>query len=238
MRAFIALFSLFLSSLALGEGRVRHVEVSKDQIVAIHTKVGMATLIQLPERPSSVVIGEQNSFKVEYLDKAITVKPLFSGARTNLYVYTDWYRFNFELLPSAGSKSLDYIVYLKNSITVPSKPQSVRWSPYMKRSDSKSMSVKVTRIGNASDGTVLIDFIVTSKQRREFKPEWLWITENGNVRPIQSLFLSRATCDPLTPISGVVTLKKSDFARDVGIQLEIRIPEKMAIKIPRTAVWN
>lgn len=121
-----------LPAFSAAHAKVRHVEVKKDQIISVETRLGIATLIQLPERPSSVVIGDQGSFKVEYLDKAVTVKPLFVGARTNLYVYTDFHRFNIELVPSRG-KSPDYLVYLKPINPKPPRELPVRWRPLKKQ---------------------------------------------------------------------------------------------------------
>ena len=90
--------------------RVRHVAVQKDQIITVRTAIGIATIIQVPDRPNSVVVGDQNAFKVEYLDQAITIKPLHGGAKSNLYVYTDWRRYNVQLITGAES-SADYVVY-------------------------------------------------------------------------------------------------------------------------------
>ena len=91
--------------------KVRRVEVEKDQIVKIKTAIGIATIIQVPDRPNSVVVGDSNSFKVEYLDQAITIKPVARGARSNLYIYTDWRRFNVELI-TGNDATADYVVYL------------------------------------------------------------------------------------------------------------------------------
>lgn len=69
--------------------RVRRVPILGDQIVTVRTSIGIATIIQVPDRPNSVVVGDQDAFKVEYLDQAITIKPLSSRAKSNLYIYTD-----------------------------------------------------------------------------------------------------------------------------------------------------
>jgi type IV secretory pathway VirB9-like protein len=80
---------LLIGSLpAFASERVRKIEVKPDQIVTVRTAIGIATIIQVPERPNSIVVGDQAGFKVEYLDQAITIKPLHSGARSNLYTNT------------------------------------------------------------------------------------------------------------------------------------------------------
>ena len=100
----LASLLIFASFSDLAFARVRKVPVSGDQIVTVKTAIGIATIIQVPDRPNSVVVGDQESFKVEYLDQAITIKPLHSGAKSNLYVYTDWKRYNVQL--TTGSEAI------------------------------------------------------------------------------------------------------------------------------------
>ncbi len=57
-----------------------------DQIVTVKTALGLATIVQVPDVPTRLVIGNQSAFKVEYLDKAITIKPLRALVGTNLYI--------------------------------------------------------------------------------------------------------------------------------------------------------
>src|SRR5690348_14383823 len=91
-----------IPAVALGEGhRVRKVYLKRDDIALVRTAVGIATLIQVPDRPTSVVLGDTNAFKVEYLENAITLKPLSRSAKSNLYIYTDARRFNVSLITSA-----------------------------------------------------------------------------------------------------------------------------------------
>lgn len=104
--SWILLAALFLPRFALG--KVRKVEVKTDQIVTVRTAIGIATIIQVPDRPNSIVVGDQAAFKVEYLDQAITIKPLHGGAKSNLYIYTDYRRFNVQLVTSTEAAA-DYV---------------------------------------------------------------------------------------------------------------------------------
>lgn len=90
---------------------VKKIEVKVDELTTIHTAVGIATIIQLPEPIQGVIIGDQGAFKIEYLDKAITIKPLRFGAKTNLYINTPTRRFNVRLV-TQNQDSSDYVVYL------------------------------------------------------------------------------------------------------------------------------
>src|SRR3990167_893132 len=107
------LFMLFVTLESNAGERVRRVPVQGDQIVTVRTSLGIATIIQVPDRPNSVVCGDQDAFKVEYLDQAITIKPISRGAKSNLYIYTDWKRYNVELV-SGSEVAANYVVYLDN----------------------------------------------------------------------------------------------------------------------------
>ena len=238
MRIIFLFFSFLLPTLSFSQGQVRTVNVVNDQIVAVHTRVGMATLIQLPDRPSSVVIGDQSSFKLEYLDKALTVKPLYPGAKTNLYVYTDFYRFNIELTSASSSKSCDYVVYLKRNAAPSQSGPLVKWKSFQKSVKAKSVTAQINRVGSAPDGTVWLEFKITSNDPKEFPPEWVWLTENGKVRPIHALYLSGTKSSRLSPITGVITLRKADFSGSHDVHIEIRDAEKIAIQIPKAVLWK
>ena len=41
--------------------RVRSVSVQDYQIVTVRTSIGIATIIQIPDRPNSVVVGDQDA---------------------------------------------------------------------------------------------------------------------------------------------------------------------------------
>ena len=77
MRASFALIlaGIVGASPAIADAHVRRVAVQPDQIVTVRTAIGIATIIQVPDSPNSVVVGDQSAFKVEYLDRAIALTP-------------------------------------------------------------------------------------------------------------------------------------------------------------------
>ena len=122
----ILILLLLIPVSAFAKDRVRHIECKNDQIVTVHAAMGIATIIQVPDHPNSVVVGDQDKFKVEYLDQAITIKPLRAGSKSNLYVYTDYQRFNVQLLTGADPIA-DYVVYLENV-----KPRNKQSKPFLR----------------------------------------------------------------------------------------------------------
>lgn len=224
--------------------RVRRVAVQGDQIVTVRTSIGIATIIQVPDRPNSVVVGDQDAFKVEYLDQAITIKPLSHGSKSNLYIYTDWKRFNVELVSGAEAVA-DYVVYLDNpkakmpDSTHSSKPDlGISWTNFKNVLRNESLQLDVKRLGRTKDGILLVEFNVTSKVRQSFKPEWMWLSQNGATKPIHNLFLSALEVSPQRPISGVMQLREIDLSLIEPMRLEIRRNKLSYLTIQKVNSWK
>ena len=213
----------------------RHISTKKDQIITVRTALGIATIVQVPDRPTSVVIGDQASFKVEYLDKAITIKPLIAGARTNLYVYTDWQRYNIKLIPTTKT-SADYVVYIKPRI-LKKKPNIIKWSKCRNHLKNEKIKLSVSKIGNTQNGFYLIDFNLTSKKKEKFNPEWIWLTQNGKTIPIHRLFIDELKLLPGKKVSGLILAKRNDLSRSSPIRVELRRKRISYLTIKEPKKW-
>ncbi len=222
--------------------RVRRVPVQGDQIVTVRTSIGIATIIQVPDRPNSVVVGDQDSFKVEYLDQAITIKPLSSGAKSNLYIYTDWKRFNVELV-SGAEATADYVVYLdipreKPETKVTPKDVGVKWTDFKNLLRNDNFVLNVKRVGRVKDGTLLVEFSVTSTKKEAFKPEWIWISQGGVTKPIHNLFMSALEVTPQRALLGVLQMREADLNVKESIKLELRRDKVSYLTINKVAAWK
>lgn len=228
----ILMFLLPLSTWA----RVRTVEVKKDQIVTVRTALGVATIIQVPDRPNSLVVGDQSAFKVEYLDQAITIKPLHGSARSNLYIYTDCRRFNMQLVSGPESVA-DYVVYLENP-KEKVKSSAIGWRNYRNHLKNESLVFETKRIANTADGALLIEFEVRSDTREKFRPDWLWLTQSGVTRPIHSLALSAQDLGNGRSIKGVMQVLKSDASTAEALRIELRRKKTSYLTIPKGVTWK
>lgn len=235
------LMFILLVSCSEAFARVRRVPVNGDQIVTVRTSVGIATIIQVPDRPNSVVVGDQDSFKVEYLDQAITIKPLSGIAMSNLYIYTDWKRFNVELV-SGSESAADYVVYLENPKekpqTVTSKESGIKWTEFKNSLRNESLALNVKRVGRTKDEILLVEFQVTSSKKEVFKPEWLWLTQNGETKPIHNLFMSALKISPHGGISGVIQIREIDLNLNEPIRVELRKTRISYLTIQKASLWK
>lgn len=236
LKTYFVLFLLLYFQVSQASQKVRHVEVNGDQIVTVKTSIGIATIIQVPDRPNSVVVGDQDSFKVEYLDQAITIKPLAPGARSNLYVYTDWHRFNVELV--SGPQSLaDYVVYLKLKPNKEKPNSAIKWRTFNNSLKNEQLNLQVKRVGTVENGLGLVEFEIASSKKEQVNPEWIWLSQNGEIKPIHNLVLSGLDAGPNKKIAGLMQVKLSDLAKD-ALKIEMRRKKTSFLTLPRIDSWK
>jgi hypothetical protein len=214
--------------------RVRKLHLKRDEIAQVHTAVGIATLIQVPDRPTSVVLGDTNAFKVEYLENAITIKPLSHSSKSNLYIYTEGRRFNVSLV-TLPIQSADYIVYLEPEITQPD-PKREHWRDYNGQKGNRDFTVTITRLGKSSD-FLMVAFQVTAAKPVKLKPEWIWITQAGRTIAIQDLNLSGLEVTAQTPVGGYASVKIADLKTAQSLLLEWRSNSPVKIRLPEVRSW-
>ena len=235
-KIFALILSLSLCVQSFAGNRVKKVTVAVDELAVVYTAVGIATIIQLPEPVASVIIGDQGAFKVEYLDKAITIKPLRFGAKTNLYITTPSRRYNVRLSTQSQDAS-DYVVYLAPLV---SKEKSlVTWRNFQRVTSANGLSFEAKRVGKTKDGFILIEFSLKSKETQKINPEWFYLLQGENSKIIHSLFMSSADLSEKSPIRVVITLNSADLATEIPvvITLKYRLHE-LKLELSREVLWR
>ncbi|MDZ4660417.1 MAG: TrbG/VirB9 family P-type conjugative transfer protein [Pseudomonadota bacterium] len=229
---------LLAPALSFANERVRHVEYHTDQIVTVRTALGIATIIQVPDRPNSVVVGDQDKFKVEYLDQAITIKPLQAGEKSNLYIYTDYQRYNVQLVTGAEASS-DFVIYLENiKPKAKKKAAPLRWTPFVRSVSNDEITFESKRLGRASEGVFLIEFQIRAAKKTVIKPEWFWLIQEKETRPIQSLFIATADLAVGENTQGVIQILGRDIDLTKAIRIELRRKKTSFLTIPRMNQWK
>lgn len=227
--------------------RVKRINLGNDQIAEIKTALGIATIIQVPENPNSVVVGDSEAFKVEYLDQAITIKPLYSGAKSNLYIYTDYRRYNVQLV-SVNQTEANFIVYLVPAQTLKKKEKPIRsvepylsgikWWKFNSLFKNDDLQLQIRRLGLSSNNVALIDFTISSQKKSEITPSSLILKQNGKVLTIHNLFLSNLKLDSKNSISGTIEVLKSDLQIKSAIRLEMKIERTSYLTLPEVNSWE
>lgn len=234
----ILLILIFMPFCTYASIRVRHIEYKHDQIVTVRAAIGIATIIQVPDRPNSVVVGDQDKFKVEYLDQAITIKPLQPGVKSNLYVYTDFQRYNVQLV-TGPEASADYVVYLENVKVKPMDTKSkINWIPYARSFTNETVSFTTQKIGSTGNGILLIEFQLKGSRKESIKPDWFWLTQEGVTKPIHNLIFSSLEVEPNRPVTGVIQVLQKDIQTTAPLRIEMRRKKTSFITLPEVKTWN
>lgn len=224
---------LFVSS---AHAQVRKVTVKSDDILTVKTALGIATIIQLPETIGSAIIGDQSGFKVEYLDRAVTIKPLRWGVKTNLYLVTEKRRYNIRLL-TLSQASADYIVYVK----APDSAQTAtKWVNLGKSEEIDGTKLTVRKIGFSESGFILIDATLSMKSSKDLvlKPEAVWIKQGTDSKVINGLFLSATKLSREKPILIGISLAKSDLKSKKSVTVEIQLEKKISVVLSEDVLWK
>lgn len=233
--AIIAFFILNLSALN-ATAQIRKVAVKEDGILTVKTALGIATIIQLPETIQSAIIGDQSGFKIEYLDRAVTIKPLRWAAKTNLYLVTEKRRYNIRL-QALSQDIADYIVYVRSpDVSTP----TTKWIGVRKSSVENELRLTIERVGRTHGGFLLIDAVLNSTGSLPIsvKPTEIWIKQNGSTRIINSLFLSALKFDKKIPLRIGISLAKSDLISGKPLVLEIHGKKTISVSISESALWR
>lgn len=230
----------FISSLicAISSAQIRKVVYREDQILTIKTALGIATIIQLPETIQSAIIGDQSGFKIEYLDKAVTIKPLRGNAKTNLYLVTDKKRYNVRL-HTKNQDGADYIVYILSDSNNDKKFQT-RWITSKKSSEANGLTLTFERLGYSQGDFVLLDLSlkVNTNEKLSLKPEDVWIYQESSSKVINSLFLSGTKLEKDKPVKIGISLSRSELVKGKPVRVELKGTKAVSISISEAAVWK
>jgi hypothetical protein len=123
MKTFVLCAGLLLLSCPVwAEGRyvtdekVIYVTPREEDVLRINVSMGFCTVLEVPEKPIMVTVGDNTLLQVEVPknSKNIVIKPLENTGVTNLFVFTQNKRFNYEVTVKADDQA-DYVVDAKAS---------------------------------------------------------------------------------------------------------------------------
>ena len=156
MRLFIILLFCLISTHTSYAETIRTIKVKPDQIITLNTKIGFSTKIIFEKRPKPGLVGDQDAFSVEYLNKVVSIKPLIEGSTTNLFIPSTGGNYSFIL--KTGNKLHDDVVYIKDHKTSLQKlgQNGLQTLPYKKITKTKScnkISIQLSKISWPKSGS-------------------------------------------------------------------------------------
>lgn len=213
--------------------KARSIALKDGDVGEVRTALGYSTILQFDSRPTSVVVGDQDSFKVEYVGDGLTIKPVVPGVKSNLFVFTDYDRFNFRLVATSAdladflvkvsrgrSKSYPVEGYQPRVETGPSKNAGIPNVPEKKIGKVAScwpVTLTLDKLGVPTSGNFLVlTFILRHSslqkgQELNFSPGDIEVLQAKKMVPIENLYLDGMSFSRSKPVvRGTLVLKRSE----------------------------
>ena len=226
-------FILTILFVYISNAQVRSLYPKQDEILTVRTALGIATIIQLTDVIQSAIIGDQSGFRVEYIDKAVTIKPLRYGVKTNLYLVTEKKRYNLRLM-TLNQETADFIVYIKEPTVI----ETVKWKYLNQTIKNKSGSLNITRVGRSTKGFILIEARLIPSQDTAFLPKHIWIKQKDKPKVINGLYISHSIATKGKPIAIGISLAQSDLEIKKSITLELNQAQTLSVTISEANLWR
>jgi hypothetical protein len=208
-------------------------------VAVVKVGIGFSTLLQFDTRPSQAIVGDQDSFKIEYVGNAIAIKPLISGVSTNLFVVTDVGKFNFRISAMRGFEP-DYVLRIKRKSDEPSRnPTALRTKITNTQVTKNGLTLHLNSVASAQSNSVLIySFRVATKDRRlRFDAGDFEIVQISRSLSIESIYLDRVLLSPGNSLNGMILIRRSELKR--GQQTWLRVTQgndKQGLRILTPAI--
>ncbi len=203
--------------------KAKSLSLADGDVGEVKTALGYSTILQFDSRPTSVVLGDQDAFKVEYVGDGLTLKPLVPGSRTNLFVFTDYDRFNFRVV-TASADQAEYLVKVSRPraksypVEVGGSNERMREIRIGKTAACESISLTLDKMGSPSSGNYLVltfrlrNNSVARGRELNFSPGDLELIQNKKMVPIENLYLDGLSFSKGKPtVRGTLVAKKSDL---------------------------
>ena len=239
---------------------IREVEANEKKVIGVSTAVGYSTILEFTSRPTSAILGDQDAFKLEYLKNSITIKPLIPHAKSNLFIFTEYDRFNCTL-STGPSSSADYIVRISaphNSPSASDDSENGDEPTSIKKRQSTSVTMTINKIVqyagfslkvvsvtrpkniNSPNGSIVLDFTLSSQKRRHtFSPQALGIRQGKNFLSIEDVYLDSLDLIPRqNPIHGKIVILLKDLFSKSHLEMVFAVPSiNKKEKVHRIVTW-
>jgi hypothetical protein len=86
----------------------------EEDVMNVHLAFGYCTVLQFPEKPILVTVGDNSLVQVEIPknSKSVVIKPVQEAGETNIFIFTPNHRFNYNAV-IGEMKNVDYVLDAK-----------------------------------------------------------------------------------------------------------------------------
>jgi hypothetical protein len=192
----------------------------------VFLKEGFSSILEFEETPSQVVLGDQNLFQVEKLNRSIIIKPLTAYATTNMFVYFKFKETRLFILTAA--EDVEPTFYKKFSTIIPKASEPLRPKALVKY--VRGAYLKSAEFNKKKD-YLTVDLVVTADSTSKLLPSWDLIRLKYNDRVISpsKLWSERREVQRDSLINARLIFMKPNIPADMK-DTTIMIPIKGATK--------
>ena len=102
MKVLSLLAAVGICMYAHAEKNVKNIKLDNETVATVYISP-RGTVLSFPTKPEKVILGEKNSFGIEYVENDLAISPYRSNSRSNLFVYMQKRRFVFDLVTSLNN---------------------------------------------------------------------------------------------------------------------------------------
>ncbi len=220
----IAIIISLLTSFTAFAKNVKSISIDESEVAQVRVSLGYSTLLQFDARPVQAIVGDQDSFKVEYVGNSIAIKPLMSGVSTNLFVMTEYGKFNFRISSGRGFEP-DYILRVKRKapMTTEASGGIVTKRVGISRT-ADGITLRLISVASAKINTPMIySFELSSKDKKiGFQPGDFAVLQSGRSLPIENIYIERLSLAKGQRIFGMVHVKREHLRQGYKSTLQFK----------------
>ncbi|MCC7406397.1 MAG: hypothetical protein IT288_18530 [Bdellovibrionales bacterium] len=134
----------------------------------VFLKEGFSSILEFEEAPTQVVLGDQNLFQVEKLERSIVIKPLVPYATTNMFVYFKKKEARLFILTASEDNEPTY--FKKFTSLIPSKPTTSATRQAARVYGRKAVVHK--SVFDRKKDFLTVDFEISADASAKITPDW------------------------------------------------------------------
>ncbi len=226
------IFSLLAFCLDSHAASVKTVRLQPRQIYSVSTAIGHSTLLNFESAPTSVALGDQDAFKVEYIGKSVLIKPLIQAAQTNLFVFVGETKFGFRLL-TVEKEAADFSINIlpQKQHIHQSKPQTLAFSQVGKQVQNKDYTLQLhsSALSKSKANLILrINALSSNKNVLDLKNSFRF-TQNNKTVPLTAKHFDYERQNRLSGLFLLRTLQLTSGP----LEITLKTPERpLTLQIP------
>lgn len=179
----------------------------------VFLKEGFSSVLEFEEAPTQVVLGDQNQFQVERLNKSIVIKPLASDAATNMFVYFKTKETRLFLLKASEDAEPTFYKKFESFVSPPVKAGATKSA--QRKPPPLGIHISKAAFDKKKD-YLTVDFLIAADSSGKIIPSWDQVKLKYKERQLSpsKLWSERREVQSSSAIKARLIFTKPDIPKD------------------------